>query len=73
MQEGTVTTITMATIITTTIICMVIISRKDRSRGGIKTKEDTINPSIRIMGKGIKAIIHKNNQVAAKHYVLAVA
>ena len=72
MQEDTVTTTTMATI-TTIIRYMVIISRKDRSRGGIKTKEDTINPSIRIMGKGIKAIIHKNNQVAAKHYVLAVA
>ena len=59
--------------ITTIIICMEIISRKDRSRGGIKTKEDTINPTIRIMVKGIKAIIHKNNQVVAKHYVLAVA
>ena len=73
MQEGTVITTIMATIITTTIIFMGIISRKDSSRGEIKMKGDTISPTIRIMGKEIKAIIHKNNQVAAKHYVLAVA
>ena len=60
-------------VITITTMCMETMSREEKSRRGIRIREDIINLTIITMDMGIiQDIRHKNNPLAVSLVVLVV-